>query len=68
MVSMKVPVSKVKFVCHNKSDTSLFGVILATDRVTSESQRLYRIFCYQADQKIVRIDFNIIIDYLHCMQ
>ena len=52
-VTMKVPVSKVKFVCHNKNDPSLFGVILATDRITSESQRLHRMFCYQADPKVV---------------
>ena len=52
---MKVPVQKVKFVCHDKHDTSLFGVILATDRVSSESQRLHRLFCYQADQKIVSV-------------
>ena len=52
-VTMKVPVPKIKFVCHDKHDKALFGVIVQTDRVTSESQRLHRLFCYQADQKVV---------------
>lgn len=68
---MKIPVQKVKFVCQDKHDTSLFAVILATDRVTSESQRLHRLFCYQADHKIVSVDavfvymYNTYITYIH---
>ena len=62
-VTMKVPVQKVKFICHDKHDSSLFGVILATDRITSDSQRLHRLFCYQSDAKIVSGRVHV---YAHC--
>lgn len=50
---MQVPVEKLKFVCHDKHDTSTFAAVIQLP--PSESTLGYKIFCFHAEKQTVSV-------------
>ena len=48
---LTVPIQKVKFVCHDRSDVTVFAVIAHID--LPGNAVCYKLFCFQAEQKVV---------------
>ena len=52
---LQVPVSKVKFVCHGKQDTSLIALVIQLPTI-GESGLPYRIYCFYSMKLVSQVE------------
>ena len=55
---LDAPISRVKFVCHDKHDAQTFAAVIQQP-ASEETFLPYRIFCFQAEMKIVSWNVNL---------
>lgn len=53
-ISLSVPISKMKSICRDHRDASVFGIIVHKSDSASDVNDRYKLYLFEAEEKIVR--------------